>query len=350
MKRDQILKPAMISTLFSVLLLIAFTAIVSAVALVLSLIIVGYTKPALRQVYTCSLVSAILWLLGGRIVYLSLDRGVLLRALALLFAISTVSIVPFFLLRYQFRTTWMKTAGASFLWVVGSAFVTLMSIFFLAIVTQRAYVIPTNAMAPTINGVHRIGTCEHCGGEVVVSASADSRAGENVEGICSTCRKFGQGKDISNAKLGGDRILASPFLEHNRWDIVTYYPPSAPNVLYVHRIVGMPGESVLIKEGQLWINGSPQQPPPGLENLRYAGREEMSAEAGSDYGLEFGVGDQPCQLQMDECFVLGDNSTRSMDSRFFGPVKMDQVTSVVTMRYWPPSRMKVLRNSSQSQR
>ncbi|MBC7853650.1 MAG: S26 family signal peptidase, partial [Pirellulaceae bacterium] len=49
----------------------------------------------------------------------------------------------------------------------------------------------------------------------------------------------------------------------------------------------------------------------------------------------------------DECFVLGDNTLRSSDSRFFGPVKWDQVTGVVTMRYWPPSRAKILRKTGE---
>ncbi|MFN0022205.1 MAG: signal peptidase I [Pirellulaceae bacterium] len=337
----------MIATILGVLLLIAFGSLVSAVVLLMSLLIVRVPKLGFQQIYTCSIVSAILWLVACRAIYGSYERGVLLRTLAVIAVFAAVAILPPILLRIHFHTSWIKSVGASFLWVLGTVGIGLVSIVCTAVVTQRAYVIPTNGMAPTINGSHRVGRCKHCDGQAIVSAPAGSRADGNVEGICSSCWRFGPAEDISPTVVSGDRILASPFLKPNRWDIVTFHPPADPEVLYVQRIVGLPGESVLIKNGQICINGTAQNVPPELEHLTFAGREELSSVTGSDYGLKFGVGDEPCQLQADECFVLGDNTFRSSDSRFFGPVKMDQVTGVVTTRYWPPSRLKVLRDSGQ---
>ncbi len=340
----------MITTLFVVLLLIAITAVATAIALVVTLVLLRVPKPGLRQIYTCSLVTAILLLVVGRALYLTYDRGVLLRTLTLVAGLVAAVAVPPILLRIQFHTSWSKSIGASLLWLAGIAGVSLVSIAFIAVVSQRAYKVPTNAMAPAINGLHRVGRCRHCDGEVFISAPADSNPDEELDGICSSCGKYGPANEIAPNIVRGDRILASPFLQPDRWSIVTYYPPSDPAVLYVHRIVGLPGESVLLKDGQLWINGVPQTPPPDFIPKVYAGTAEMLAQNEMAFGLEFGTGEEPCQLGDDECFVLGDNTFRSFDSRYFGPVKMDQVTSVVTMRYWPPSRMKVLRNSSQSQR
>lgn len=249
-------------------------------------------------------------------------------------------------IRYLFAASWGKTivtfiSWGACSWIVGVATALAVRAFALG-----AFVVPTSAMAPTIVGVHQEGVCPHCGEKVLLSTpqTADGPNHETKEGICEACWKYGEAKDIGDATFSGDRIISNKLLSPKRWDIVTYYPPVAPGILYAHRVVGFPGESVLVKDGKLWIDGVALSPPAGLEHLRYAGSPEMESKYGDAFGLEHGVDDKPCQLAADECFILGDNTLRSSDSRFFGPVKVDQVTGVVTVLYWPPSRARVFGN------
>lgn len=257
--------------------------------------------------------------------------------------------MPVILIRRLFVTKWGRSVAIYFLWgICGSLFNVSVAIGLRTFVLE-AFDVPTNAMAPTVAGVHRWGVCPHCGETMIVSTPLDQDGQpmtENKQGICSACLKSDDTSRIDPKVILGDRIISNKLRRPRRWDVVTYYPPEAPGVLYVHRLVGLPGESVLVKDGQIWIDGVALSPPADLIKLKYADSQKM-AESGIDYGLNYGVGDQPCHLADDECFVLGDNTLRSSDSRFFGPVKMDQITGVVTMRYWPPSRAKILRNSSE---
>lgn len=84
-----------------------------------------------------------------------------------------------------------------------------------------------------------------------------------------------------------------------RWEIVVFHGPEYRTAPYVKRIVGLPGESVEIKDGCVFINGQRMKAPHGAKYLSQ-GR----------HGVHM-----PCRLDADEYFVLGDNSPVSDDSR-----------------------------------
>jgi signal peptidase I len=103
------------------------------------------------------------------------------------------------------------------------------------------------------------------------------------------------------------------------------------------RLVGLPGETVFIKEGSLWINEVRVEPPAEMAGLHYT--TEFDGEA----PVKFGTAEEPLRLEPDQYFVLGDFSRIAADSRFWGPVPAANLDGVVSLCYWPVSRWRVFR-------
>ena len=91
------------------------------------------------------------------------------------------------------------------------------------------------------------------------------------------------------------------------------------------RIVALPGESIVFADGLLFING---------ERLVERYLRGLPAYLGLD-NCEF-------ELGSDEYFVMGDNRTRSTDSRHYGPVRSTQIEGRVVCPVWPPRRWAML--------
>ena len=124
----------------------------------------------------------------------------------------------------------------------------------------------------------------------------------------------------------GERVLASGlpywFGSPHRGDVVIFRYPADPSKNYVKRVVGLPGDWIEIRGGQLFLNGS-QQPEPYKLNAAHG-----------DY--------EPREVKRDHLFVLGDNRDQSNDSRYWGELPIANVEGKALVRYWPPSRMNVL--------
>ena len=114
--------------------------------------------------------------------------------------------------------------------------------------------------------------------------------------------------------------------------------PGDRRQVYVKRLVGLPGESVEVKEGGVWINGVRQKPPPEIASLRWFLPDEPFLEPRSEFAAE----GNPTRLADDEYFVLGDYSPQSYDSRFWGPVPAEDMRGVVGAVYLPPRSARAL--------
>ena len=206
----------------------------------------------------------------------------------------------------------------------------------------EAYKPPTNSMAPTILGPHRRSTCPVCG-QPAFGAPLEETHGEPLL-ICEAFHvsEVPEGNDLHS----GDRFLVLKTIEPRRWDLIVFHYPEDPEVVFVKRLVGLPGETVTIDDGGvLRIDGERLTPPAELAGLRY--ENDMSGP----WKL-WGHPSRPARLGPDEYFVLGDFSLRSKDSRLWQDalpghqpfaVPLDQVEGVVTHIYWPPARARVLR-------
>ena len=125
----------------------------------------------------------------------------------------------------------------------------------------------------------------------------------------------------------GDRILIEPCSgpfgsEPVRGDVVVLKNPFDPSVDYIKRIIGLPGDEVVLEAGFVWVNGVRLDEPYVEEPDRFA---RVSTRV------------KPAHY-----FVLGDNRTRSCDSREFGQVAKDYVQGLVHVRIWPPERIGTL--------
>ncbi|MBO4902772.1 MAG: signal peptidase I [Lachnospiraceae bacterium] len=106
-----------------------------------------------------------------------------------------------------------------------------------------------------------------------------------------------------------DRIVYQ-FSSPDRGDVIVFHPNGNQNThLYVKRVVGLPGETVQIKQGRLYING-----------IQYA--QDYSGEL-----MEPGIAENPIKLDVEDYFVLGDNRAESEDSRSadIGTVTRDMI-------------------------
>jgi signal peptidase I len=157
-------------------------------------------------------------------------------------------------------------------------------------------------------------------------------------GICSSCRQTTMSNRETSMDEPGppDRITVNKLLTPRRWDMVIVRYPRDPKAKYVRRLVGLPGESVYLKEGFVWVNDVKLEPPAELSNLRYG--------ADPEFGFaKWGTPENPWLLQQDECCLLGDLSEASQDCREWGPVASSSMESVVTLTHWPPQRWRIWR-------
>jgi signal peptidase I len=119
----------------------------------------------------------------------------------------------------------------------------------------EAYIVPTGSMAPTLLGMHRDYTCTNCGFRFALGTDEEGRGGRPV---CPNCGEL----DLEGAPVveaSGDRLLVHKYLfdlrDPRRWESAVFQNPADPGQAYVKRIVGLPGEAVEIRGGDIYIDG-----------------------------------------------------------------------------------------------
>ena len=105
-----------------------------------------------------------------------------------------------------------------------------------------------------------------------------------------------------------------------RGDIVILRPPTNNSQDFIKRIIALPGERLLIRDGVVYINGRKLDEP-------------YLPEAWTQFN-NWG-GDNGTVIPANEYFVMGDNRNRSQDSRSFGPISRDRIDGKAWFRIWP---------------
>jgi signal peptidase I len=209
----------------------------------------------------------------------------------------------------------------------------------------EAFTTPTNAMAPTVLGQHWESPCPRCGSPAYASPEQGS-SGRPVLMICGKERRSCEVAAPPRMQHMGDRFAVSKLTVPRRWDIIAFRWPENPEITYLFRLVGLPGETVTIRDGALWIDGKKQTPPNFCKGIEYLDRMEGWPE--SLWGNEA----TPARLGADEYFVLGDFSARAKDSRLWQhgapghspyAVPKSHIIGVAECIYWPLGRMAWLR-------
>lgn len=134
-----------------------------------------------------------------------------------------------------------------------------------------------------------------------------------------------------------DRILVTKFIygnrsilklrEPKRGDIIVFIYPENPKKDYIKRLIALGGEKVLIKNGEIYINGKRLQSPPSITSRYYF-------NAGY-----FGDENEGITVPEGHFFVLGDNSGNSKDSRYWGFVPRKNLIGQAFFIYWPLTRL-----------
>ena len=119
--------------------------------------------------------------------------------------------------------------------------------------------------------------------------------------------------------------LAYDFGAPGRGDIVLFENQQGEEDPLIKRVVGMPGETLELRDGRVFVDGEPLDEP-------YLRRETCVRLIPKT--CSFG----PVEVPEGEYFMMGDNRANSVDSRYFGPVPEDDVIGEALLRFWPPTR------------
>ncbi len=139
-------------------------------------------------------------------------------------------------------------------------------------------------------------------------------------------------KFIYGAKIPFSDIRLPGLRQPKRGDVVVFVYPEDPKKDFIKRLIGLPGETVEIKKGNIYINGELCQDP-ALYNRYYYNRPE------TNYGSE----GAPVNVPEDSYYVLGDNSASSRDSRYWGFVPKKNMLGNAILIYWPPHRIRIIK-------
>ena len=126
-----------------------------------------------------------------------------------------------------------------------------------------------------------------------------------------------------------DRVLINKLAydleEPLRGDIVLFESPDGGEDPLIKRVVGLPGETVELRNGELFVDGERVEEP-------YLDRK--ACVSGKPKTCSFG----PLEVPEGYVFVMGDNRAHSFDSRFLGPVPEGDLIGESLFRFWPPAR------------
>lgn len=138
-------------------------------------------------------------------------------------------------------------------------------------------------------------------GEIVVFRFSGEPQGHYIEDVVGAATQWGQ-------EPAGEYVK----------DVVgaVFQISNEPRKDYIKRVIGLPGETVEVRQGQVYVNGQLLQEPWNPNQASYS-RESITLDANQYY-------------------VLGDNRNNSSDSHTWGPIGEEQLIGKAWISYWPP--------------
>lgn len=126
----------------------------------------------------------------------------------------------------------------------------------------------------------------------------------------------------------GDRVLANKFIyrftDPERGDIVVFRSVEGNDEELIKRVVGVPGDTISVQNGRLYVNNKLQKEP--YVNKDLPDRSFFP----------------PTKVPKNHIWAMGDNRANSADSRVFGPVPEENIEGEAFLLFWPPGRISLL--------
>lgn len=134
------------------------------------------------------------------------------------------------------------------------------------------------------------------------------------------------GASMAPTFSNGDYLLIDQityrFRAPERGEVVVFRSPGDNSTYFIKRIIGLPGEEVVIRDGAITIINEAN--PQGFKLKENYIPRGVSTRGDNDF-----------VLKEDEYFLLGDNRSYSFDSRSWGALKKDKIVGLVRLRLWP---------------
>ena len=140
-----------------------------------------------------------------------------------------------------------------------------------------------------------------------------------------------EGTSMMPALVDDERLFVNKFLYRlgvgavERGDMVVFQSPLEPSKSYIKRVIGVPGDTVEIRAGVVWLNG----------------HRLDESYVPDDYRDSASLA--PVRVPTGHYFVMGDHRSASNDSRQWGPVPRQSLYGKAVFAYWPLERMGTLR-------
>ena len=120
------------------------------------------------------------------------------------------------------------------------------------------------------------------------------------------------------------------FHEPKRGDVVVFKAPRNQEYEYIKRIIGLPGETILLDQGEVFVNDRILEEP-------YL-TSDVHTQKGS-----FAAEGKLIAIETNHYFVMGDNRSHSSDSREWGLVPRENIVGKAWFRYWPPGSVGLIK-------
>ncbi len=126
-----------------------------------------------------------------------------------------------------------------------------------------------------------------------------------------------------------ERVLL-PIGTIRRRDVLVFKYPEEPDRDFIKRVIGLPGETLEVREKKVYINGSPLDEPyahyltPAADESQY--HEVTSSDVRERYG--------PVTVPPNQYFMMGDNRDNSQDSRYWGFLPRENIKGRALLIYW----------------
>jgi len=126
-----------------------------------------------------------------------------------------------------------------------------------------------------------------------------------------------------------DKVMVNKITKIKRFDIIVFDAPDVDDSYYIKRVIGLPGDSIEMKNDVLYINDEAMEEPYLIENKEDSPFHMLT----ENFSLEDKTGKST--VPEDMLFVMGDNRLVSRDSRAFGFISLDSVVGEAQFRYYP---------------